>query len=74
MAVFSIPDLRVSAVCAALPIQVVRNQDLDLLSKTQIEAERTVGIRTRRVARPRFARPILRRGFPLAAGPGGCAR
>jgi 3-oxoacyl-[acyl-carrier-protein] synthase-3 len=51
MAVFSIPDLRVSAVCAALPIQVVRNQDLDLLSKTQIEAfARTVGIRTRRIA------------------------
>ena len=53
MALFSIPDLRFSAVAAAVPRQEVRNQDLDLLSQAAGNGfVRTVGINTRRVAPP----------------------
>ena len=51
MGYFSIANIRLSAIAAAVPSQIVSNQNLDLLSGTDAEAfVRTVGIRTRRVA------------------------
>jgi len=53
MAVFSIPNVRLSAVSAALPCQEVRNQDLDLPDGAHLEAfARAVGIHNRRIAPP----------------------
>jgi 3-oxoacyl-[acyl-carrier-protein] synthase III len=53
MALFSIPEVRLSAVSVALPAYEVRNRDLDLLDESQSKAfARTVGIETRRQAPP----------------------
>ena len=53
MAVFSIPDIRWSAVSVALPAQMVRNEDLDLLNESERKAfARAVGIEARRKAPP----------------------
>jgi 3-oxoacyl-[acyl-carrier-protein] synthase-3 len=53
MGYFSIANIRVSAIAAAVPSQLVSNLDLDLLNGTDAQAfVRTVGIRTRRIAPP----------------------
>ena len=53
MPLFSISDVKLSAVAVALPAQQVRNQDLELLDNSQRKAfARTVGIETRRKAPP----------------------
>lgn len=53
MAPFSIPDLRMTAVSAAVPAREVHNQDQDLLRESRItDFVRAVGINTRRVAAP----------------------
>jgi 3-oxoacyl-[acyl-carrier-protein] synthase-3 len=53
MALFSIPNLRLSAVAAAVPVRELRNEELPLLNNSQaIEFARVVGIHSRRVAPP----------------------
>ena len=51
MALFSIPSLRMSAVCAAIPARQVRNEELELLQGPAGRGfDRAVGINIRRVA------------------------
>jgi 3-oxoacyl-[acyl-carrier-protein] synthase-3 len=53
MAYFSISDVRLRGVSAAVPAREVHNQDLDLLNEPEAKAfVRTIGIKTRRVAPP----------------------
>ena len=64
MGYFSIANIRLSAIAAAVPSQLVSNQDLDLLNGTDAQAfVRTVGIRTRRIAPP----PLCASDLCLAA-------
>lgn len=51
MACFSISDVRVAGIAAALPANQVHNEELGLLDESEAQAfVRTVGIKTRRVA------------------------
>jgi 3-oxoacyl-[acyl-carrier-protein] synthase-3 len=53
MGYFSISNIRLTAVAAAVPSQQVCNESLELLSENEAKAfVKTVGIRTRRVAPP----------------------
>lgn len=53
MALFSVADVRLSGISAAVPSQAVRNEDLDLLKTPDGKGfVRAVGIGTRRVAPP----------------------
>jgi 3-oxoacyl-[acyl-carrier-protein] synthase-3 len=53
MGYFSISNIRLSGIAAAVPSCQVSNEDLDLLTEPEVKAfVRTVGIRTRRVAPP----------------------
>ena len=53
MGYFSIPNIRLSGIAAAVPLRQVSNENLDLLNEPEAKAfVRTVGIRTRRVAPP----------------------
>jgi 3-oxoacyl-[acyl-carrier-protein] synthase-3 len=53
MGYFSIANVRLAAIAAAVPSKQVSNEDLDLLSGPEAKAFiKTVGIRTRRIAPP----------------------
>jgi 3-oxoacyl-[acyl-carrier-protein] synthase-3 len=53
MALFSIADVRLSGISAAVPAQTVRNEDMDLLKTPEGNCfVRAIGIETRRVAPP----------------------